>query len=257
MDRVNAPSQAGSAARRLVKRLIPRALLPYARGAYARYRTFGIEGVGMVVEDLIDSRKPASRSRQYRGFVLHYSRDNFIIDWVRGGRIWEEKTSDRIVAELTKAATPIFLDVGANIGLMTLNVLAGVPSAWIHAFEPGPDQRRLLERTIAVNRLDTRVTVHPEALGAEVGQKPFVVHAGGYDALDGFLDTGRAAATGSVMVPVQTLDRWWHAAGCPPVSVIKVDTEGAELWVLQGGAGLLDACQPSLFLELQPATLHC
>jgi precorrin-6B methylase 2 len=82
----------------------------------------------MLVEDLIDSRKPASRSRVQR-------------------------TGDRIVAELTKAATPTFLDVGANIGLMTLNVLASVPSARIHAFEPGPDQRSLLERTIAANRL--------------------------------------------------------------------------------------------------------
>jgi hypothetical protein len=41
------------------------------------------------------------------------------------------------------------------------------------------------------------------------------------------------------------------------VSVIEVDTEGAELWVLQGGAGLLEARKPPLFLELQPANLHC
>jgi FkbM family methyltransferase len=114
----------------------------------------------------------------------------------------------------------------------------------------------LLERTIAANGLEGRVAVYPEALGSQVGDRAFVVHDPAHAALDGFIDTGRAGQVGAIIrVRVQTLDGWWHSLDCPHVHVVKIDTEGAELWILEGAHELLAECRPVLFLEIQRANL--
>jgi FkbM family methyltransferase len=175
---------------------------------------------------------------------------------MRFGGVWDRETADRIVVELSKTVRPTFVDVGANIGLMTLNVLAGTPAARVHAFEPGAHQRALLEKTIAANGLGDQVTIYPEALGSHVGERAFAVHDPAYSALDGFIDTRRADLVELVTVPVRTLDGWWHSLGRPRVHVVKIDAEGAELWILEGARELLAGSGPVLFLEVQPANLR-
>ena len=242
--------------RRLVKAALPGPLRRRAIGAYARWRNFGIKAVGMWAQDLFDAGKPLIRSRRYRGFVLYHSRGTIFLDWIRFGGVWDRDTGDRIVAELSKHSDPMLVDAGANIGLMTLNVLAGLPATRIHAFESGVHQGALLEQTIRANALAGRVTLHAQALGSQVGEMAFAVHEPAYSALDGFIDTHRAGLARSITVPVQTLDRWWRSLGCPRVHVVKIDTEGAELWILQGAEELLAGCRPVLFLEVQPANLE-
>jgi FkbM family methyltransferase len=231
--------------------------LPLARELYVNYRLFGVDAVAMAVQDVINGRKPLIRMMGYRGFVLVYSLGTSDIGWVRFGRIWEPEVSERLAAELGTRRSPVFVDVGANIGLMTLNALADVPSTRVYAFEPGVDQEALLRRTVSANHLEDRVTPYRVAVGAHNGEAPFTIHGGGFSLYDGFFDTGRAGSPHSVVVPVQTLDRWWHSAGYPEVSVIKVDTEGAELWVLQGAGAVLEKCRPMLILEIQPMNLRC
>ena len=215
-----------------------------------------MRGALLLALNWYDARGPFVRKRRYRGFVLYYSRGTFFIDRIRLGGVWEGDTADRMVAELSRHANPTVVDAGANIGLMTLNVLAGVPAARIHAFECGVHQRSLLERTIAANGLQGRVAVYPEALGSQAGDRAFVVHDPAHAALDGFIDTGRAGPTGTtITVRVQTLDGWWRSLDRPRVHIVKIDTEGAELWILEGGRDLLAECRPVLFLEIQRANL--
>jgi FkbM family methyltransferase len=247
---------AGVSIKRLIRAALPGRLRRRAIGAYARWRLFGLKAVGLWVQDLLDARKPFIRTARYRGFVLYYSRGTLFVDWMRFGGVWDRETADRIVVELSRRVRPTFVDVGANIGLMTLNVLAGMSAARVHAFEPGAHQRALLERTIAANGLGDQVTVYPEALGSHAGERTFAVHDPAHSALDGFIDTRRADLVELVTVPVRTLDGWWHSLGRPPVHVVKIDTEGAELWILEGARELLTGSGPVLFLEVQPANLR-
>ena len=39
------------------------------------------------------------------------------------------------------------------------------------------------------------------------------------------------------------------------VHLIKLDTEGSELWVLQGAIRLLQVCKPVIFIEISPEWL--
>ena len=215
----------------------------------------GNAGLAHEIYDLVSFWRSAVQSIDYKGFQLFYGRGSMILFRIRDGRTWEPEIARRIAEELAAHADPVFVDAGAYIGLMTLNVLSAVPDAHVFAFEPGPYQYSLLARTVGANGLDGRVVHYPVALGDTVGKQPFAVHRRRYGALDGFVDTGRAALETIIEVEQQTLDEWWHRAGCPPVGVIKIDTEGAELWVLAGGAELLARRRPLVFLEIHPVNL--
>lgn len=229
---------------RAIKKAIPRPLLPLAQSIYRLPRKIRVT-IG-----------PRERRTQYRGFELHYSRGTSLVEDIQGGQVYEPEVTGRLVRELLRRNSATYLDVGANLGLMTLNVLAEVPDVKVVAFEPGPHQAQLLRKNIAANQLEGRVSVVQWALGNKPGTAQFVIHHDRHSSGDGFIDTGRAGRTVTIDVPVGTLDGWWVDAGRPGVDAIKIDTEGAELWVLQGAHDLLEKCRPVVVFELHPKNIR-
>jgi hypothetical protein len=125
----------------------------------------------------------------------------------------------------------VMFDVGANVGVYTL--LAGIcRNARVFAFEPEAQNYALLNRNLALNGLDRRVT----AFGAEVG----------------FDLAPRAAAfvQGSVSLSIDDL----VASGKVPVpEYVKVDVDGFEHKVIRGMRNTLrDAKLRSIIIELNP-----
>jgi len=214
--------------------------------------------------DLIRGLGPYVRQGRYCGFKLYYNRGNNIIRRLKKEPIFEREMCEAIVRELQKGRTgrsassgsPMFLDIGANIGLVSAYVLSKVPNASIHAFEPGPAQRSLLQKTVAENRLENSLSIHAKALGKEIGERNLYVHDSKEMGKGSLADTGRGGAAKEVKVRLSTLDEWWKANGQPTVNAVKIDTEGAELWVLEGGAEFLKACKPVVFLEIEPQNLR-
>lgn len=229
---------------RKIKKMIPRPLLPLAQAIYRLPRRARV------------NLGPRDMQMQYRGFELHYSRGTSLIECIQGGRVYEPEVTRRLVRELLRRDAATYLDVGANLGLMTLNVLAEVPNVKVVAFEPGPHQAQLLRKNVAANQLEDRVAIVQQALGSTSGTSKFVVHKDQHSSGDGFFDTGRAGQSVTIDVQVGTLDEWWVDAGSPRVDAIKIDTEGAELWVLQGGQKLLEKCRPIVIFELHPKNIR-
>jgi FkbM family methyltransferase len=231
-------------AMRTAKRLIPAPLLPVARAVYRiPQRLRGLMG-------------PKEQVAIYRGFELHFSRGTSLLEWIRDGRIYEPDVSRQLVSALKSRKPSLCLDIGANIGLMTLNVLAEVPDARVVAFEPGPHQAELLGRTVTANDLGGHVTIVQSALSNRPGKAEFAVHKTRHASGDGFFDTKRSGRTRTTEVSVTTLDEWWRSTGQPQIDAIKIDTEGAELWVLQGGQAALEQCRPLVVFELHPMNLR-
>jgi FkbM family methyltransferase len=203
---------------------------------------------------------PAIRTIDHCGIALRYNRGNAIIRRLKKEKSFEREMCEAIVKELQKGKPgkeePVFLDIGANIGLVSAYVISKMPAVTIHAFEPGPAQRSLLEMTVRENRLTDRVSIHAHALGREAGEMTLHVHEGAEMGKDSLRDTGRGGGSVPIAVRVETLDAWWKKAGKPAVSVIKIDTEGAELWVLQGGREFLAASKPVIFMEIEPLNLR-
>jgi FkbM family methyltransferase len=137
--------------------------------------------------------------------------------------------------------SPVFFDVGANIGHYSAMLLGQFPNAFIHAFEPHPkNYSRLIGNAFPVQR----VKCHNIALGESKGSLALYDHAANdgsqhaslYEAtITEFHDQAAVAIT----VPVETLDDLAEKEGIAYIDFLKIDTEGHELAVLLGASRLL------------------
>ncbi len=138
----------------------------------------------------------------------------------------------------------VFYDVGANVGYFSLlaSRLVGQEGA-VYAFEPFPPNVEKIEELVRRNRA-WNIKVFSLALWKMTGTQK--------------LHFGRNSATPTLVartkgqfleVSTTTLDEFVKDNDKP--TLIKIDVEGAELGVLDGGAGLL-ACNlgPTLIIEV-------
>ena len=125
------------------------------------------------------------------------------------------------------------LDIGANFGLYTILAAKQVGrEGRVLAFEPNPNSLRYLRLNILLNR-QSRIEVVPVALSNEEGETEFIcVSQGAYSALKVGETPG---TTSAIRVRQTTLDAIAAAESLYLVDVVKMDVEGAELLVLQGG----------------------
>lgn len=146
-----------------------------------------------------------------------------------------------ILAPCLKTLRPgTIIDVGANIGVYTLN-FRQFTNAPIMAFEPDPGMFRLLCDTLTFNAIPN-VSAFNLACGDENGRLNF---NGG---INGSIAIGDEMALETVAVV--RLDDRLAVAG--PISLIKIDCEGYEWNVLNGCQNIIHAHRPMLFVELHP-----
>lgn len=207
-----------------------------------------------------DKYKPYLNKYKYCGFDLFYTRGEGLVDRIRFGnpdRIYERQLSEKLVVELSKYQKPVFMDIGANIGLISLYVSAKLREVRIFSFEPGSRQSTLFGITLFANQLNDRVSLCTDAVGSELGRASFYEHENESESSgDGFIYTQRGGTGRQVEKKVITLDTWWMSEGCPNINVIKIDIEGAELLALKGGREMLDKCKPIIYLEVSLLNLR-
>lgn len=161
----------------------------------------------------------------------------------------------KLIPQFVKPDT-VFLDIGANIGLHSLNVAAQVPSAKTLAFEPHPQIRSELNRNIEINKFEKKITAEPVAFGDHSGQIDFHVHSD-----QNFHNRGLSSANPeavqakdftAIQVEMVTLDEYVQSKlSEQKISAIKIDTQGLEEAVLRGAKNTLKKHKPILFLELE------
>lgn len=144
----------------------------------------------------------------------------------------------------------LVLDIGANVGYFTAYMSKLVGSAGrVHAFEPEPRNFALLNRNIEANRLDN-VTPYQIALGAREGTA--TLHISDSNAGMHRLYESVTCGERAIDVPVRTLDSMF-APG--QVSVIKIDVEGFEPFVLSGAGRLIQGQQIAIVSEYCPPSM--
>ncbi len=155
----------------------------------------------------------------------------------------------------------VFLDVGANLGLHSLGVAkdVGCPVA---AFEPGGKTADCLERSIAVNHLEDKVTVFRVALASGDGVATFVeppAHVG-QSALESPTDPAHRDGD-RFQVQVARLDHLkvfndYLDDLDMKVGLIKMDIEGAEEEALKGMWDLIKRHRPTIVMEIYDGNLN-
>ncbi len=151
-----------------------------------------------------------------------------------------------------------FVDVGANIGMLTLlgSRLVG-PTGSVDSFEPNPRNLERIAGFLAANHIEN-VRVHPAALGEVPGKLPLSVPRN---------NSGEGTLTPMAGIEANGLDRFQTfevdvlvgdqvlAAHDAPPALIKIDVEGFELHVLSGLRQTLASARPVVTTEMKPEHL--
>lgn len=200
-----------------------------------------------VAKRLVFGSLPYMRGRfPYYGHTVHFPLGSITFERACAEGIYERDTTGLILA-LAEPETTYF-DVGANIGLLSLPVLALRPGVKVVSIEPSPTTLPFLKKTHAAASHEDW-TVVGSAVGASSGEAEFWAGDAAWSAFDGLRCTGRGGSKQPLRVPIQTLDEIWQQLGSPPVSIIKMDIEGAEHLAIQGAKQIISSMSPTFVLE--------
>jgi FkbM family methyltransferase len=139
------------------------------------------------------------------------------------------------------------VDVGANVGVYTAAMAAAVgPAGRVWAFEPTTRSADFLQRTLEVNGF-RHVMLVRSAVSSRTGPLDFVVKR---DSELNAVATG-SSGEGATTVEATTLDRVAQEQGWNEVALVKIDVEGHEAAVVDGGRRFLAAASPLVQLEVR------
>jgi FkbM family methyltransferase len=191
--------------------------------------------------------------------MLVDTRDAAISAWIVLDGLWETHVTQWL--QQTLRPGQVFVDVGANIGYFTLlgGQLVG-PQGRVVAVEAHPGLAELLRRNVVMNGLYGYVTTWHRAAWSSTTTLQLhqrlnfsgasSIGAIGQDALDRLGDTEEMVAVQAVAVD-DLLE------GLPPVDVLKMDIEGAELQAFTGLARTLAASEKiAVMFEWAPALME-
>jgi FkbM family methyltransferase len=168
-----------------------------------------------------------------------------------GQGIAEDKDHDRIFRLLAQSLAMleagIVVDVGANLGTTSLQLLSGNPKLRVLAFEPSRRYRSLLRRNLGAG--SAGVEISDKLLGNRRGNAWLYNNSSSASVMaanyHGHTPMGREKTSMFVLDDV--------LEGRGPVSMIKTDCDGYDLEVLAGAARTIETYSPLLYFELTPA----
>jgi FkbM family methyltransferase len=150
-------------------------------------------------------------------------------------------------------SSDIVLDIGTNIGYVSLRCSQAASQGRVFGFEPSSHNFAKAKKNMALNPSISNLTINRIALGSlpgEISLKSGNLHNRGMSSVV------TSAEPLAEMVKVLTLDDWFRENKLPKVDLIKLDVEGFELEVLKGGRWVIDTFRPKLFIEVDDRYLR-
>jgi FkbM family methyltransferase len=193
-------------------------------------------------------RHPVTRDRLFLNLYLHRGY------WFQRTKLEDSETT--LISEVLSGAEGLIVDVGANIGFLSLIYRAIAPEAQVIAIEPSPKNLSYLY----INVEPHGIQVLPFAVGSNSGTAVLFEDSltGQNSSLvqDFKVLAANAKRAGirpevvKVSVEMMTLDGLLESAH-RPVIFIKIDVEGFELQALEGASYLLASERPIIQVEVQ------
>ena len=130
----------------------------------------------------------------------------------------------------------IVVDVGANIGLHTLNMARIVGNAGqVFAFEPDPSNFEILKKNAKINNYKN-IILEQKAVGDKHGKTTFYQSD---NPINHRIFPQSERANSQVQVELTNLDNYFDSDMIDKINFIKIDVEGMEFGVLKGMKNIL------------------
>ncbi|MFH1462585.1 MAG: FkbM family methyltransferase [bacterium] len=161
-----------------------------------------------------------------------------------------EKYETELLKKIIKPGMTV-VDIGANIGYYTLIMasLAGKKGK-VYAFEPSPDNHCLLIKNIKINNYNNIIPVQ-KALADKIGKVKLFTSQTVFSSLS-LAEENVPEKAGWVRVEATTLDKFFPKE---KIGFIKMDVEGAEGLVAEGGDRVLKNNNLKIAMEFWPRGL--
>jgi FkbM family methyltransferase len=140
----------------------------------------------------------------------------------------------RRIARLARERGGLLVDVGANAGYFSCLWTSLRTDNKCVAFEASPRNQAMLRENVAAAGLSGWIEIQACALGRADGVLPFDLGPPDQTGWGGF---SQSEGPNTVSVAVRRLDE--VLTGGQQISVLKIDVEGADAWVLEGTEKLL------------------
>lgn len=161
----------------------------------------------------------------------------------RAGALFE---ADELAALARYYRGGTFVDVGGNVGNHAVWAARILHAPRVIVFEPDPHSARVCEINLRLNGCEREVELRRKGLSATAGGAAIAEELG--DNLGG---TRLAEADEGPLILVRGDD---ELAG-EPVGLLKIDTEGFELKVLQGLQAVIAQRRPTIYIEVENENL--
>jgi FkbM family methyltransferase len=167
-------------------------------------------------------------------------------DYGHADLFWLGKKDTWVIQALRGVVHPgdVIIEAGANFGYFALSLAAHLRGrCHVHACEPCPANRDLLEKNIALNGLEGLVQTHGVAFSKSPGQSELIESPG---------NSGHARfrRVDHGAFPIITLDDFCQEQSLEQLNLLILDVEGYELQLLVGGAAALSRFKPVVVVEL-------
>lgn len=184
---------------------------------------------------------------------VHGERDRHVSLRLREEGVWEPYESSLLLSLLRPG--DVFIDAGANIGYFSVLAASVIgPRGRVFAFEPDPDNFRLLEANAALNDMADCITPVQAALSERAGEGRLYLSTDNLGDHQVFAGDDVRDSVAVAMLPGSD----FLAGKVERIDLVKVDTQGAEYQVIAGLLPLLasQATPPRLIVELTPHALR-
>ena len=150
-----------------------------------------------------------------------------------------------------------FFDIGANIGYYSLLASKANPHLKVYAFEPATGPKFYLNENVSLNNMEQNIVTVDYALSKESNAIDFYeVKSTKYDYLDKNLSGEHNAGTKTktrnfVKTTVQaiSLSDFIKNKNIQTIDLIKIDTEGTEVEILESGKEYIERFKPIIICE--------
>ncbi len=147
------------------------------------------------------------------------------------------------------------LDIGANIGIMTVHLARSIKNVTVYGFEPMPTNIETFKRIVSYFKI-TNVQLFEIALGNTEGEVEMVMPVISAVRMQGLSHVIHSSITENnegehYKVPLRKLDNMGELQNISQrISAIKIDVENFEYFVLDGARNLLMKNKPIVYAEL-------